>query len=100
MKLVAYVRVSTGNQVKYGYGKADQERQVRAWCKDNGHKLARIIYDDAKSGTLPPEERPGLLDVLRAMKAHEAEGVVMRDLDRIARSLTVQEAVLAQVWSY
>jgi hypothetical protein len=33
------------------------------------------------------------------VRDHEAEGVVMRDLDRTARTLTVQEAVLAQLWS-
>jgi DNA invertase Pin-like site-specific DNA recombinase len=98
VKLVAYVRVSTEKQLRTGYGRADQERQVRAWCKSHGHKLARIIFDDAKSGTLDAGERPGLLDVLRTIKDREAEGVVMRDLDRIARTLTVQEAVLAQVW--
>lgn len=98
MKIVAYVRVSTETQVRTGYGRADQERQVRAWVKANGHKLVKIIYDDAKSGTLEAQDRPGLLCVLRAIRDREAEGVVMRDLDRIARSLTVQEAVLAQVW--
>jgi DNA invertase Pin-like site-specific DNA recombinase len=98
MKIVAYVRVSTTTQLRTGYGRADQERQVRAWCRANGHKLVRIIHDDAKSGTLEAQDRPGLIDVLRAVRDHEADGVVMRDLDRIARTLTVQEAVLAQLW--
>ncbi|HUK67446.1 MAG TPA: recombinase family protein [Streptosporangiaceae bacterium] len=99
MKVIAYLRVSTERQVKDGYGLADQNKQVRAWCRDNGHKLVRLVTDDAKSGTLDAAERPGLLDVLKAIRGGEAEGVVMRDLDRIARTLTVQEAVLAKVWA-
>lgn len=98
MKLIAYLRVSTERQVREGYGLADQERQVRAWCRVNGHRLVRIVTDDAKSGTLEASERPGLLDVLKAVRSHEADGTIMRDLDRIARTLTVQEAVLAQLW--
>lgn len=98
MRVIGYLRVSTGKQVREGYGLADQEKQVRAWCRANGHKLVRIVRDDAKSGTLEAAERPGLLEVLKAVRGHEAEGVIMRDLDRIARTLTVQEAVLAQLW--
>jgi DNA invertase Pin-like site-specific DNA recombinase len=99
MRVIGYLRVSTERQAKDGYGLADQEKQIRAWCRANGHRPVRLIRDDGKSGTLEAAERPGLLDVLRAVRGHEAEGVVMRDLDRIARTLTVQEAVLAQLWS-
>jgi DNA invertase Pin-like site-specific DNA recombinase len=98
MKVIGYLRVSTKSQLKDGYGLADQEKQVRAWCKAHGHKLVRLVRDDAKSGTLEAAERPGLLTVLKAVRDGEAEGVIMRDLDRIARTLTVQEAVLAQLW--
>ncbi len=99
MKVIGYLRVSTGKQLKEGFGLADQEKQIRAWCKVGGHKLVRLVRDDAKSGTLEVAERPGLIAVLKAVRDHEADGVVMRDLDRIARTLTVQEAVLAQLWS-
>lgn len=98
MRVIAYLRVSTERQVKDGFGLADQEKQVRAWCRANGHKLIRLVKDDAKSGTLEAAERPGLLAALKAIRDGEAEGIVMRDLDRIARTLTVQEAVLAQLW--
>lgn len=100
MKVIGYRRVSTDRQAKDGFGLVDQEKQIRAWCKANGHKLVRIFTDDAKSGTLDAAERPGLLEALKAVRDGDAEGVVMRDLDRIARTLTVQEAVLAQLWKF
>ncbi len=99
MKVIGYLRVSTGKQLKEGFGLADQEKQIRSWCKAGAHKLVRLERDDAKSGTLDVSERPGLIAVLKAVRDREADGVVMRDLDRIARTLTVQEAVLAQLWS-
>lgn len=98
MDLIGYLRVSTGRQVREGYGLADQERQIREWCKATGHHLVRFITDEGKSGELEPDERPGLLETLKAIKSGDADGLVMRDLDRFARTLTVQEAVLAQVW--
>ena len=98
MRVIGYLRVSTGRQVRDGYGLADQERQIRAWCKANGHRLVRLVTDKGLSGELEATERPGLLDVLKTVRGHEAEGVIMRDLDRIARTLTVQEAVLAKLW--
>ena len=98
MKVIAYLRVSTERQARDGYGLADQEKQIRAWCRANGCRLARLVTDEGKSGTLEATERPGLLDVLKAVRDGQAEGVIMRDLDRIARTLTVQEAVLAQLW--
>jgi DNA invertase Pin-like site-specific DNA recombinase len=52
------------------------------------------------SGTLPAAERPGLLECLRAVRDGEAEGIIMRDLDRIARELTTQEGILAQLWKF
>jgi DNA invertase Pin-like site-specific DNA recombinase len=98
MIVIAYLRASTGRQVKDGFGLADQEKQIRAWCRKYRHKLLRVVTDEALSGTLPAAERPGLLECLRAVRDGEAEGIVMRDLDRIARELTTQEGILAQLW--
>jgi DNA invertase Pin-like site-specific DNA recombinase len=65
-----------------------------------GHRLVRLASDNGRSGALPETERPGLLDALQAVRSGEAEGIVVTSLDRLARALTVQEAVLAKAWSY
>jgi DNA invertase Pin-like site-specific DNA recombinase len=98
MRVIGYVRVSTMGQATDGYGLAEQERAIRAWCKDNGHKLLRIERDEGKSGTLDVHERPGLAEVMRAIETAEAEAVVIPALDRLARVLHVQEAALQSVW--
>ncbi len=97
MKLIAYLRVSTRGQVDR-YGLAAQEADVRAYCRKHGHNLDRVEIDGAKTGTLPADERPALLAALKAIRDHEAEGLLVPSLDRLARELTVQEAILGQVW--
>jgi len=99
VKLVAYLRVSTVGQARDGLGLATQQRMVRAWARQHGHAVVRVVSDEGRSGTLDETERPGLLDVLTVVRNGEAAGVVVTSLDRLARSLTVQEAVLGKLWA-
>lgn len=93
-----YTRVSTESQVT-GESLPEQERDGRTWAADHGHTVAAVYSDPGFSGTLPAPDRPGLADALDALAAGVIDGLVIRDLDRLARELTVQEAVLAQIWS-
>lgn len=43
--------------------------------------------------------RPGLQDALAAVRFNGVDGIVVASLDRLARSLSVQEAALQQVWA-
>jgi DNA invertase Pin-like site-specific DNA recombinase len=45
------------------------------------------------------EDRTGLEEALSAIRFNGASGLVVTSLDRLARSLSVQEAALQQVWS-
>lgn len=98
MKLAAYLRVSTDKQAEEGNGLDVQERMIRAWVKRNKHELVSLHTDAGLSGTLPAEDRPALAAVLAAVRAGEVDGVIVRDLDRLAREVTTQEAVLADLW--
>jgi DNA invertase Pin-like site-specific DNA recombinase len=98
--LIGYRRVSTAGQVDR-YGLPAQEADLKAYAR--GHRetvtLVRIETDNAKTGTLPPDERPGLLAALKAIQRHEADGLLVPgDLDRLARELWLQEAILTQIW--
>ncbi len=97
VKLVAYLRVSTTGQVEDGHGLEIQEDAVRRWAKERGHNLASVYTDEGVSGSI--ETRAGLEEALSAVRFNGAEGIVVSSLDRLARSLTVQEAALQQVWS-
>jgi DNA invertase Pin-like site-specific DNA recombinase len=98
VKLVAYVRVSTNGQAEEGFGLHVQERAVRRWARDHGHRLVAITRDEGISGTLDESGRPGLAEALEMIASGRAEGLGVPKLDRLARSLTVQEAALAHVW--
>lgn len=97
MKLVGYVRVSTAGQVEDGQGLDIQEQAIRRWVRDNKHRLVSVIRDAGVSGTT--DEREGLTEALAAVRYNGADGLVVHTLDRLARSLTIQEAALQQVWS-
>lgn len=97
MNLGVYTRVSTEAQAK-GESLADQEADAREWASRHAHLVVEVFSDAGVSGTKPPDERPGLASLLNALELREIDGFVVRHLDRLARELTVQEAVLAQVW--
>lgn len=43
-------------------------------------------------------DREGLSCAIDAVERGEADGIVLARLDRLARALTIQEAILAHVW--
>ena len=98
MKLVAYLRVSSETQLE-GFGLDVQEAGIKKWAKANGHTIVATFTDAGVSGAKDAVDRPGLTDVLSELaNPPAADGMVVYRLDRLARALTVQEAVLALVW--
>src|SRR4051812_32193761 len=98
MKLAAYLRTSTQN----GAGSdslAAQEEACRAWAKEHGHDVIVVHRDEALSGGVGVEGRPGLAAALVAIVDGEADGLVVHRIDRLARELHVQEVALAHAWS-
>lgn len=97
MRLTEYRRVSSRGQVD-GYGLTVQKTDNAAFTKAHGHKIVKLCSDDAVRGALPAHERPGLQCALDAIADGLSDGLIVGKLDRLARALTVQEAILAQVW--
>jgi DNA invertase Pin-like site-specific DNA recombinase len=98
MKLVAYLRVSTETQAFDGLGLDVQRKGISQWARANGHRVALWTADEGVSGSNGLDTRRGLLDALNAVEDGAASGLVVYKLDRLARSLTVQEGTLAKVW--
>lgn len=98
MRLIAYLRVSTDTQAEEGAGLAVQASMIREWSARRRHEIVAWEEDAGISGTRAADQRPGLAGVLLAVRNGEADGIVVRDLDRLAREVTVQEAVLAELW--
>lgn len=99
LRLVGYLRVSTIEQATHGYGLDVQRAAIKAAAAAMGARIVKWCVDDPKSGALPADERPGLAEGLTWLHARKADGIITRDLDRLAREVTVQEAILAEVWN-
>lgn len=99
MNAVVYLRVSTLGQID-GFGLDVQEQACRAYAKAHGLRVIATFRDEGVSGTLEATDRDGLMSALARLRDGDADALLVARLDRLARSLTVQEAVLAQVWKH
>lgn len=96
LRLVAYTRLSQSNAHE-GESHESQRERIEAWATGAGHEVVDGRRDTV-SGENGVDDRPGFLEALRAVEDDLADGVVVSALDRLARRLTTQEALLATVW--
>lgn len=96
MKLVSYARTSGTGDGEDSF--EVQEARVCAFAQRGGHEVVRCVRDEHVKGSVPLDERAGLLAALLAVQAGEADGVAVSAIDRFARELHVQEASLAALW--
>lgn len=85
VRALGYVRVSTGEQAKEGFSLDVQEKRVRAYCEAKGWDLVRIYRDEGVSAK--SLDRPALHELFGALKAKEADALVVMKLDRLTRSM-------------
>ncbi len=86
MKTVGYIRVSTEDQAREGYGLAAQEDAVRHYCQAHGWEVVAIYVDAGRSGK-SIDGRPDLFRLLSDADSRRFERVVVWRLDRVARRL-------------
>lgn len=108
LRLVLVRRVSTAGQAVDGYGLDAQEKDCRKWAKASTAagvpvRIVHMVTDGdgkgGKSGASLLDERPGLMEAVEWIADGRADGILAPNLDRLARELTVQEAVLSYVWA-
>lgn len=98
LRLVVLLRVSTAGQID-GYGLEAQEKDCRNWARKAGHRIVRVCTDGGITGKAGDDERPGLAEALQLLADKQADGLLAPNLDRVARQLTQQEAILSVVWA-
>lgn len=81
--VIAYVRVSTENQLE-NYSIDEQIERIKAYCKAKGWILLKIYTDGGYSGG--NTDRPGLQQMLQDIRGHVADAIVVYKLDRLSRS--------------
>jgi DNA invertase Pin-like site-specific DNA recombinase len=87
IRALGYIRVSTRDQSVNGAGLDAQRQAVTAEIERRGWTLAGIVEDAGQSGTVKPQDRPGLGEALRMLDAGEADALVSLKIDRVSRSV-------------
>ena len=87
IRAYGYIRVSTNEQASSGAGLQSQRQQVTAEIIKRGWHLLGIVEDAGLSGTVKPDDRPGLGEALKALDAREADALVALKVDSVSRSL-------------
>ena len=75
MKAVGYIRVSTEEQAREGYGLSAQEQAVRSFCEAHGWDLTEIYSDAGRSGS-SINKREALSRLLAGAEAGAFERVI------------------------
>jgi len=84
-----YVRVSTEDQAREGYGLDVQRERCRAQAIAKGWTVVAEYADEGLSGTLDIDGRPGLSGLLDAVEAGDVDAVITLALDRLGRRTAV-----------
>jgi DNA invertase Pin-like site-specific DNA recombinase len=93
-KAFGYLRVSGVSQVK-GDGFTRQEKAIKDYAKANNLQIEDVFKEQGISGT--KENRPALAKLMLSLEqnGHGIETIVIEKLDRLARDLMIQEAIVA-----
>lgn len=90
MKVIGYVRVSTGKQVEEGVSLEVQETKIRQWADLHDAQVQAVYRDEGISGK-SLEKRPGIQEALQAAqrlaRGGESVALVVFCLSRLTRSL-------------
>lgn len=86
VKLFAYARYSSPKQDE-GYSIEAQVDAITRWAEANGHQIERVFVDKARSAfKRAAGRRTAFEQMIDAVIAGEAEGVVVHKLDRFSRN--------------
>ncbi|MYA82179.1 MAG: resolvase [Acidimicrobiales bacterium] len=85
-RVISYARVSTGAQAASGLSIEAQHRAVADAAASRGWQVVSCISDEAVSGAVPVDERPGLNAALGQLERDEADMLVATRVDRLARN--------------
>ena len=93
MKAFAYFRCSGLGQVE-GDSFPRQQEAIARYAAAHDMEIVETFRDAGVSGTVAGEDRPGWAALLVALEANGVRTVVVEKLDRLARDVMVQEAMI------
>lgn len=85
MRVIAYLRVSSDQQVKTGYGLSGQRTSCEEFASRKDWTISDWFVDEGISGKFGLHKRPGLDNALKSLKRGDV--LLCTGRDRIARSV-------------
>lgn len=92
----AYLRVSGKGQID-GDGFDRQFEACRLFAALHGMEVVEVFREEGVSGTKELDDRPALSELLAALEENGVKTILIEKLDRLARDLMVQEALIADL---
>lgn len=96
VKSFGYLRVS-GKGQEAGDGYTRQLQSINRYAAVNDIKVIRIFKERGVSGEKELKDRPAFMEMLTALHANGVRLILIERLDRLARSLYVQESIIAEL---
>lgn len=82
--IALYTRVSTQEQKEHGHSIAEQQDRMKKYCDAMGWTIFKVYTDAGFSGS--NTDRPSLQRLIKDVKAHKIDRVLVYKLDRLSRS--------------
>ena len=95
-KAFAYLRVSGKGQVD-GDGFTRQHEAIKKYASSKDIKIVKVFREKGVSGTTDMSDRPAFQEMLHAMLSNGVRTVIIERLDRVARDLMIQEAIVGDL---
>ena len=95
-KAFGYIRVSGLGQVD-GDGPLRQREAIEKYASIYDFEIVEWFSDDGVSGTKEIDDRPALAEMLVALEENGVKVAICERLDRLARSLMVQETIICDM---
>jgi len=103
LRAAVYLRCSTDEQAKEGYGIAYQEDKIKSFVASQDYLFDsknHIFKDEGFSGALPIEERPELKRLFEAAERREFDVVLVYRLDRFFRKIILLLSAVEKLTEY
>lgn len=101
LRVLGYIRVSTGEQAASGAGLMAQQAAIEAECAQRGHALVNVWSDAGWSAATL--DRPAIAGALVELDHRRADALMVAKLDRLSRSLldfsTLMERARLKGWT-
>lgn len=94
----AYLRVSTVGQVQ-GHGFDRQLDTIQAYAHEAGIEIVQVFKEEGISGTTDETQRPAFQELMAAVLGNGVRTIIVESMDRLARELRIQEALLVYLAS-